>query len=212
MFAQNMDADYSQNSALCIKAMLLDFLLKRSPSHYFGNEVFYGQKTRAADIVSVGRFVTAFEIKSNGDNVSRLQEQMDDYKRVFDYVYIVTVEKHLPRVKKMASRNIGIILVKAGKVAVLKKASMNKKISKDEILASIPINFLCSYFNEKQNCFANEIRKKIKNQSLNNLRKCFRTYLMGKLKESNALFRQEKNFPTHFEDIALLNIAPNVIV
>jgi hypothetical protein len=208
----NMEKENIQNSALCIKAMLLDFLLKRSPSHYFGNEVFYGLKTRAADIVSVGRFVTAFEIKSNGDNVSRLQEQMDDYKRVFDYVYIVTVEKHLPYVKKMISRNIGIILVKDGKVTVLKKAAMNKKLSKDEILASIPINFLCSYFSEKQNSFANEIRKKLRSQSLNNLRNCFRMHLVEKLKASNALFRQEKNCPTHFEDVALLNIAPKVIV
>jgi hypothetical protein len=48
------------------------------------------------DVAVINGSLMGFEIKSSYDNLSRLNNQISFYNKVFDYVTIVTCNKHLP--------------------------------------------------------------------------------------------------------------------
>ena len=54
----------------------------------------YGIKRKVVDLVVLqNKKIIAVEIKSDSDNLSRLEEQISEYKKIFDYVLIITTEK-----------------------------------------------------------------------------------------------------------------------
>ncbi len=202
----------SGKAASVIKARLLDYLLKKDPNSLFGNEIFFGSKLRAADIISLSDALTAYEVKSSEDNLNRLEEQLKDYKRVFDFVYVVTTQKHLKNVEEITSRHVGILLIEGDAVKIFRKAQKNIRLSKIEIVSSIPTAFLSSFFCHSRAEYANEIRKRVMKENLTDVKNCFFTFIRRKLTTCNARFRQERSSPTHFEDVLLLNCDTRVII
>ena len=72
----------------------------------------YGIKRKLVDLVVLKKNRTfAVEIKSNNDNLIRLEEQIREYKKIFDYVLIVTTEKHKNNIIEKVSDDIGIYVV-----------------------------------------------------------------------------------------------------
>lgn len=63
------------------------------------SEVIVGKSK--ADIVIVNGTTTVYEIKTELDNVSRLESQLDDYLKVFDRVNVLTCENQLKHVYKL---------------------------------------------------------------------------------------------------------------
>lgn len=72
------------------------------------------------------------EIKSDKDTVARLDNQIKNYKRYFDYVYIITTSKLIEGVIEKAGKNIGVILYEGEGlykiVQVAKKVSTIKSV------------------------------------------------------------------------------------
>ncbi|MBI9013209.1 MAG: sce7726 family protein [Clostridiales bacterium] len=54
----------------------------------------------------------AYEIKTERDNTTRLKKQIKDYKKVFEYVSVVTHECHIRQVMKTVGSEIGILQYK----------------------------------------------------------------------------------------------------
>lgn len=52
----------------------------------------------------------AYEIKTELDNTYRIENQLEDYEDVFDYINVVIHEKHLKKIKSQIPRKIGIYL------------------------------------------------------------------------------------------------------
>lgn len=191
-----------------IKGLLIDFLITENigKDYLIGSEIYFGSKKRQADILFVDDFVTAFEIKSQNDDFRRTREQLNDYRRVFDYQILVTTYNHLANARKAISPNVGLIMIRAdGVFNTIRKPQLIKNQEKIEILESVPIWFLKSYFQLSSNYrFAKDVREHLLKHSRGELKNAFRVFLQKRLVKRNNAFFDEKGEITHYEDLWLL--------
>lgn len=82
-----------------------------------------------ADFIMINGRGVVYEIKTDLDNLFRLENQIKDYYKVFSYVYVVVGNKQLPRVKEfLKDQKVGIYeLTASGKLICRKKALCNKE-------------------------------------------------------------------------------------
>lgn len=64
-----------------------------------------------ADFVMINGKGTVYEIKTELDNVERLNNQIEDYYKAFRFVYVVTCEQHYNKIIDMIDENVGIIIL-----------------------------------------------------------------------------------------------------
>ena len=62
-----------------------------------------------ADCVILNGSSTCYEIKSDFDNLDRLPEQLNSYKKLFDKVYVVVGQSHLSKVSSSCEKDVGIL-------------------------------------------------------------------------------------------------------
>ncbi|WP_035479219.1 sce7726 family protein [Aliagarivorans marinus] len=92
-----------------------------------------------ADCVVINGKSTCYEIKSDYDNLSRLEEQLNDYLGLFDEVYVVCSQKHLHTVLDATDPSVGVIeLTQRNNLSVKRKASHRvKPIDVDLMIKSL---------------------------------------------------------------------------
>lgn len=90
---------------------------------------FFGRKNRA-DLVLANGALTAFEIKSSSDRMSRWPDQQAAYLEVFDKVWLCVHNKHLEKAYQDLSPFVGLMVSDDyGGVVVLREAKANKSQS-----------------------------------------------------------------------------------
>lgn len=77
-----------------------------------------------ADFILINGKATVYEIKSDIDNLGRLNSQLKDYLKAFNHIYIVTNEYYAEKLLyKLKNKSIGIIvLTKRGHLSERRKA------------------------------------------------------------------------------------------
>ena len=82
-----------------------------------------------ADFVMINGKGVVYEIKTDLDNLQRLQNQINDYYKIFSYVNVVVSKKQLDKVcEVLEDTKVGIIeLTKSGRLICRKKAYCNKE-------------------------------------------------------------------------------------
>lgn len=82
-----------------------------------------------ADFIMINGRGVVYEIKTDLDNLLRLENQIKDYYKVFSYVYVVVGNKQLSHVKEfLKDQKVGIYeLTASGKLVCRKKALCNKE-------------------------------------------------------------------------------------
>lgn len=82
-----------------------------------------------ADFIMINGRGVVYEIKTDLDNLLRLDNQIKDYYKVFSYVYVVVGNKQLSHVKDfLKDQKVGIYeLTASGKLICRKKALCNKE-------------------------------------------------------------------------------------
>ena len=82
-----------------------------------------------ADFIMINGRGVVYEIKTDLDNLLRLDNQIKDYYKVFSYVYVVVGNKQLSHVKEfLKDQKVGIYeLTASGKLICRKKALYNKE-------------------------------------------------------------------------------------
>jgi len=190
-----------------IKAFLIDSLLKRNEAQtLFGNEVIFGSKGRHADLLYLTNNIKAYEIKAQNDDFRNLKLQLSDYKKVFDFLYLIVTENHFTKAKQTVRNNEGLVVITTKlEFEIYKEAKQIKKHNKDEILGTINASFLKDYFHLPTNFSASEARKYLKQKSIEELEKVLFEFLCDKLTAKNSLFFSERGNTTHFEDVGLLS-------
>ena len=97
-----------------IKCALIDYILAtQGPIKLIATELPFLSGDRWADIAVVkGEKIIAYEVKSEKDTLSRLLNQIEDYKQTFSEVYVVISKKfrHNQQLKEVP-RNIGILQI-----------------------------------------------------------------------------------------------------
>jgi hypothetical protein len=120
---KNYRSDFVFRSLIAQKIFLSRHSLSKS---VLINELRIG--TTKADMVILNGSSTAYEIKSDIDNFARLSNQLTQYIKVFDYVFVVVSHKRLHNVLDSVSNNVGImVLSESNKIRTQRKAISNKR-------------------------------------------------------------------------------------
>lgn len=64
-----------------------------------------------ADLVILNGTATAYEIKSERDSLTRLSNQVANYKRVFAKVYVIASEGHISSVLETVPNDVGVMML-----------------------------------------------------------------------------------------------------
>lgn len=68
-------------------------------------------ETSKADVVIFNGTSHVYEIKTDLDNFERLEDQIKNYKKVFEYVNVVSVESKINDIKSLVDDTVGIIIL-----------------------------------------------------------------------------------------------------
>lgn len=204
---------YGLNSAEYIKCQFIDFLLSKDEDLIIGNELMYGTERRLVDLVVLhNRRITAIEVKSDNDNLKRIYEQIAEYKKIFNYVIIVTTPKYQDRILNIVSKDIGIYTIKQDlSIVKIRPPHLQKKRIKIEMLYSINSTYLRkkgNYSSKKYN--ADNIRLLYARKRISYIQEILFEYWNSKFKEKFNLFLSERGKQTHIEDLSVLS-SPNQI-
>lgn len=94
-----------------------------------------------ADFVLINGKAVVYEIKTELDNLERLESQINDYYKAFDHVAVVTYKENVPVLQKkieIMGKPVGIyILQKRGTITTVQKPTEYKKDLDPEILFKI---------------------------------------------------------------------------
>lgn len=195
-------------SAETIKSQIIDFLISDFSNDLFiGNEVMYGTKRKLIDLLILkDNQLTAIEIKADNDDLRRIQEQINESKKIFDYIIVCTTMAHLEKAKQLLSNDIGIYSVNEQDIKIIRKPQKQKKLDKQEILFSINANFLRKNLSSvTSNINSDEVRQYYIKESINKVHNLFIDYLQQKVQSKFKLFLQNRGKYTHIDDIPLLS-------
>jgi hypothetical protein len=198
-----------------IKALFIDLLLdKRNEGEVIGSEIMFAEKKALADLVLLSnKNIMAYEIKAQNDDFRKAKCQLETYNKVFDYVSLITTEKHFLKAKKQVPSKNGIIIV-TNKIDFehYREPKQNISLRKEEILSTMTIKFILEYFNlSNRRSFSSEIRKTLRNRSILELKSAMYTFLYKRILNRFSNFVQERGMKTHYEDITLLSMPPKKI-
>lgn len=92
-------------------------------------EMCFLNKRNRADLVCANGKLSAFEIKSQGDTLSRWPAQMQAYLLVFDEVWLCVHGKHVEKALASTDRAVGIMVTDDfDGLAVIRAATRNNKV------------------------------------------------------------------------------------
>ena len=132
-----------------IKESLIRYLSNRYSSENneitFIKELFVDSWNRRADVVMVNGHLSAYEIKSDRDSLTRLRGQLDSFKNYFEYVTVVCTKTYISEIKKILGHDewlkVGIFLVDGENVQSIRKAKKNV-IKIDNWFSHLPVDEL----------------------------------------------------------------------
>jgi hypothetical protein len=107
------------------KKLIYTWLLKKHTDAIIIPEVALGD--RRVDYLALDANITSIEIKSEVDTVERLEEQIKQYLKYSNYVYIAAHTSKIEKIKKMNIPDlVGLIEITSTKLKFLKKAKKQK--------------------------------------------------------------------------------------
>lgn len=80
-----------------------------------------------ADVVVINSTSTVYEIKTKYDSLTRLEQQISDYQKVIDRIYVVTTNEKCHEVSTVINDSVGLVTMDdKGKLNTIKKAKPNR--------------------------------------------------------------------------------------
>lgn len=179
---------------------------KKATHPIFAIEARYGFGERRADFVTFDEYTHAFEIKSDLDTVTRLEEQTSEYVSTFDFVTVVTTDLHLSKVRSIVPQRVGIIVFRDGDLKRVRSAQQNKRLSKHHLAASISKSTLSHHLPtaQKKSSRRELVEMSIKNLRISELRLLFLCELRNRFADTSRQFFEETDDDIHEEDLLIL--------
>lgn len=208
-----MESTKDLSNAYVIKALFISDILEgkmglfSSMDLLIGQEVMYGKGQNFADLVVLyNNKLYAIEIKAQNDNFKRIDAQVDNYKKVFDYVYILATNNHIKTLKELNYQDVGIISIDNVGFKTIKRGRLQKRFSKIDILESIPASYLSKKFTLKKDLSAGVVRNILLQKSISKLKEVLFEYFNYKIEDKFNNFLEDKGEVIQHEDISLLSI------
>ena len=201
------------SSAEYIKALMIDYLLKDNQNILIGNEIMYGIEQRMVDLIMLETHITAIEIKAQNDSFRRLPEQLGEYQKIFSYIYLVVTANHLAKALSMVSQDIGLYLVDENEeIKLVRKAKLQRKASKQDLLATISASFLKKRYPAYKKYDADKLRLVLSRQKTSVIRSLLYDFLEDRITPRFNAFLLERGLCTHVDDIFLLSFPSKTII
>ena len=98
-----------------------------------------GYSTARIDISVLNGSFHGYEIKSERDTLERLPNQIEYYRKIFEYITIVTTEKYVEKISQIVPNFFGIFVVQKNrnglklrkKVSSLTRLELTKKVAEN---------------------------------------------------------------------------------
>lgn len=205
-------ASMKDNSSLCLnsaeylKSQLIDFFILQMDDILIGNEVMYGVNRRVVDLLLVNNDnLIAVEIKGENDDLRRIQEQIEEYKKIFDYIIVCTAETHLDKLMKITTTDVGIYILTELGIQKIRKPKKQYKQDKLEMLYTMNSKYLKTVYNIKSNLNSDDIRTYTAKKSAKEIKRILCKYFSAKIEKRYKLFIADRGTHTHIDDIPLLS-------
>ncbi|PSL25707.1 sce7726 family protein [Dyadobacter jiangsuensis] len=120
------------------------------------------------DFLTIGQYSTAFEIKSEFDNLSKLTKQMADYLLAFEFNYLVVDKCHVSKALDILPHSFGLWYFDDGKYFKYRVASKNDSIDPEYQLKLLTKKELIKGFRSAEGDverILNEFSKEVINKS-----------------------------------------------
>lgn len=122
-----------------IQTLLKEWVIKnvanKRQNYVLINELCFINKKRRADLVLAGESISAFEIKSEADNLIRWMEQEKSYYQVFDEIWLCCHVKHSIKALQVSKPNTGIIIIdNFNNMAALRLPKTNKRVNIESLM------------------------------------------------------------------------------
>lgn len=99
--------------------------------------------SRRVDLVFFDNDTQAFEIKSEADGLNRLEGQLETYLRFFDKVTVVSAQKHIEHVVRLAPSHVGVWLVSGdGSFKIVRRGKKAVSTNKSNLLKMLRVSEL----------------------------------------------------------------------
>lgn len=97
---------------------------------------------RKADLVILNGTATAYEIKSERDSLSRLQDQISSYRKVFAKVNVIAGERHVESIFSNTPDDVGVLMLSnRHRISTLREAeNCPERTSPQEVFECIRLN------------------------------------------------------------------------
>lgn len=94
-----------------------------------------------ADVVVLNGTSTAYEIKSERDNLDKLEDQISAYRSVFARVNVIAAQKHVRTIRECVSPDVGIqVLSNRYQISTIREAETNpERVSPSSIFESLQL-------------------------------------------------------------------------
>lgn len=197
-----------------IKTLLVEYLLKERPNTNVGSELPYMYGSRRADIFEINDGIaTAYEIKGSNDSLDKLEYQIASYKSYFDCCYIVCEISNIKQIRTNIPSNIGLILVSASSVKVVRKSYLFKKLDKETLASTLPLVLLRKISKNRILRSKHELCSLIaETNTLKDVKTLSRTYLEEEYKQTSQLLRIDINGRINSDDIlTITKKAPSLL-
>lgn len=137
-FLYNLLKEYYHNDFF-VRYSFINKVLSKSEAVSF--EEFPIGNSRV-DLASINGKSVAYEIKSEYDNYERLEKQIEDYSKCFEYVYVICPKSKIKCIKKHLPDYCGIYAYAGGsniRFKVYKKAEHSPNMSAKQMILSLRI-------------------------------------------------------------------------
>ncbi|MFC7050391.1 sce7726 family protein [Emcibacter nanhaiensis] len=190
-----------------IKVKLIDFLIDQDDCTLIASEVPFYQGYRKADLIHLANnSITAFEIKSDRDSLTKLLDQVSDYNHTFSFCYLVTTKKHLATARKLISPKTGIMLVEDSSISVVRKSKENKRLCKHSLTLALPGQDISKLTkNSRVDKALHSQRRYVESETtLQTLKKYFYEALFDKYHKNYTNFISDRGMRTTLTDLYYL--------
>lgn len=175
------------------------------------NEFTIDKFARRVDLAIVkNQQLYAIEIKSDSDNLDRLEGQLSKYLEYFDKVIVIAASKHLTKVLENSPPNVGVWEVKDSCLKVKRRGKLSLIKDKSGFIRSLKVSELKKAANRKK-IHVKALNRRVLEDSLSNstavfLRSCLMESLNQRYGEtSSAIIQKLKYNKIIAEDISIMS-------
>jgi hypothetical protein len=188
-----------------LKAKLVEMFIGKNVTAAFEMRV----NTSRVDFLAINGDTKSFEIKSNLDNLTKLEKQVSDYEKVFEYNYIVIDECHLYNALDLIPIHYGVYLMENEKLIRKKIAQRNCTIEPLSQLRLFTKKELLQNFKDVET----DVNKILQQFSKEEINDCFKRMLKKRYDRKWNFLKENIShiFPIDYQFFFHHNIQPTII-